>query len=186
MKLKKTNAVLSLLSFVLLLSHMGYSAYSYITLYYNPFLTHLIAYTFAAAVCLHAVLGTALVFMQADGTRASSYPRLNKQTVLQRLSAAVIFPLLIFHLKSYELMSSSAENGCKGLIIIAVIVELLFYAAVVSHSAVSVTKAFITLGALSSEKTLKRLDLTVYVLCGVMYAVTAFSVTWGRAVMFLS
>ena len=37
------------------------------------------------------------------------YPKLNMRTVLQRISAALIFPLLIVHLKTFDLLKSASK-----------------------------------------------------------------------------
>ena len=84
MKLKKWNAALGLLSILLLLIHVGYSVFAYLTLYYNPGLTKWMAVPFMVVSCLHAVLGMISVFTQADGTRMDLYPRQNLCTVLRR------------------------------------------------------------------------------------------------------
>ena len=111
MKWKKLNAALGLLSILLMLVHVGYSVFAYLTMYYNPQLKNLTAYPFLVAVSLHAVLGMSLVFFQSDGTSLSEYPKQNLHTVLQRLSAALILPMLILHLNTFSLMQSASQAG---------------------------------------------------------------------------
>ena len=67
MKLKKINAVLALLSILLLLAHVGFSVFAYLTMYYNPILTLVFAWPFMITACLHAVCGMLTVFfMQTE------------------------------------------------------------------------------------------------------------------------
>lgn len=185
MKLKKTNAILGLLSTLCLLLHVCYSAFAYLTFYYNPLLKYVFSLPFIVLTCLHAVCGMLSVFLLSDGTRLTQYPRQNRQTLLQRVSAAAIFPLLILHLDTFSLMQSCAEKGQTLLILLLMLVQVLFYAVVLLHIAVSVTKGFITLGLLSSDVTRKRMDTVIYVLSAILLAAASFSVIKGEAAMFI-
>ena len=171
MKLKKISAALSLLSFAALILHMGYAAYAYLTLYYNPVLTKAIAIPLIVLTCLHAVAGMSSVFLLSDGTRADLYPKKNRRTIIQRITAAFIFPLLILHINTFSLMLIAAQ--------------ILFYAVFITHAGVSFSKALITLGIIASAKAQRVTDKIIYALCGVLFAVTAFAVVKGQLIMFL-
>ncbi|MBQ1311573.1 MAG: hypothetical protein IIY55_06960 [Blautia sp.] len=185
MKFKKINAALGMLSILFLLAHAGYSVFAYLTLYYNPFLKNLFAVPFVVLACLHAVCGMAVVFMQADGTRMDLYPRKNLRTILQRISAALIFPLLILHMYTFRLMQASAESGNKAFILLLILAEIVFFACVVTHVAVSLTKGLITFGLLTSEKTQRILDRIIYVSGAVVFIVSVYAVVRGQAIMFI-
>ena len=185
MKLKKLNAGLGLLSILLILLHIGYSVYAYLALYYNPFLKLVFAVPFMVIACLHAVLGMMTVFMQADGIRMDLYPKQNRATILQRGSAALIFPLLIMHINTFSMMKAAAEKGQIPIILLLIAGVLLFYAVVITHVAVSLTKALITLGLLTSRKTQQMLDKIIYVLGAVIYVIAVYAVVKGQITMFL-
>ena len=185
MKLKKINAALGLLSIVALLLHLGYTVFAYITFYYNPTLKLLTAIPCIALVCLHAVCGMLTVFLQADGTRLDLYPRQNLRTILQRVSAALILPLLILHINTFGLLQSSAGAGQWFWFALLMFSQLLFYGTVLTHVAVSVTRSFITLGWLSSSDKQKRIDRVIYIICAVAFAVAAFVVLRTELAMFL-
>lgn len=185
MKLKKVNAATALLSTLLLFLHIGYSAYAYLTFYYNPQFKILTAYPFMILACIHAVCGMSSLFMQGDGTRLDLYPKQNFRTILQRLSAALIFPLLILHINTYSLLKSSSENGQIFFFFLLIIVQILFYAVAITHAAVSFSRALITLGWLASRERQKTLDKIVYVFCAIVFAVTAYAVVRTQLVMFL-
>lgn len=186
MKLKKINAVLALLSILLLLAHVGFSVFAYLTMYYNPILTLVFAWPFMITACLHAVCGMLTVFFHADGTRLDLYPKKNLRTILQRVSAALIFPLLILHIKNFALMKDCAERGQKGFVFLLFFGEILFFAVIVTHVATSLTKAFITLGWLISVEKQKKLDRMVYILGAVIFAVMVYAIVKGQVMMFLS
>ena len=185
MKLKKINAVLSLLSILLLLMHLGYSVFAYFTFYYNPLLTKLFAVPFMVTVCLHAILGMSMVFLLPDGTRMDLYPRQNFRTILQRVSAALIFPLLILHINTFDLLKACAANGRRGLMILLFLSEPLFYGTVLTHTAVSLTRAFVTLGLLTSRELMKKLDLIIYLICAAGFAAASWFVLKGQIAMFM-
>lgn len=185
MKLKKLNAVLSLLTFAALLLHMGYSAYAYLTLYYNPALKNAFSVPLTVLVCLHGAAGMCSVFLQSDGTRAGLYPKKNKITVIQRITAALFFPLLILHINTFGYLAAVSAAGQYFLFFLLITAQILFYLAAVTHSAVSFSRAFITLGLLNSTKTQKKLDTAIYILCAALFALTAFAVVKGQIIMFL-
>ena len=184
-KLKKLNAALGLLSIAAMLLHIGYTVFAYLTFYYNPALKLLTAMPFMVLACLHAVCGMLTVFLQTDGTRLNMYPRQNVRTILQRVSAALMLPLLILHINTYGLLRSSAEAGKWVWFALLMLSQPLFYGTVLTHIAVSVTRGLITLGWLASSEKQKVIDRVVYVLCAVAFAVSSFVVLRTELAMFL-
>ena len=185
MKLKKINAVLALLTIAAMLLHIGYTVFAYLTFYYNPSLKQWMSVPFMVLTCLHAVCGMAAVFLQADGTRLDLYPKQNAGTVIQRLSATLIFPLLFLHLNTYDLLYSCIEGGrrlCFGLLLLS---QPLFYGIALAHTAVSLTRALITLGWMTSMEKKKRLDRIVYVVCIIAFAASVYAVIKGQLTMFV-
>lgn len=185
MVLKKASAALALFSILCILLHIGYNVFAYLTMYYNPLLKNLTAIPLMVAVCLHAVLGMLSVFTQADGTRLDLYPKQNLRTILQRASAALIFPLLILHINTFALMQGCAERGQTAFILLLMAAEILFFATIIIHVAVSFTKAFITLGWLTSQETQQRIDRVVYVLGAIIFVVSVVAIVRTQVFMFL-
>ena len=174
--------MLSLMSFVAMILHIGYSAFAYFTLYYNPDLTKIFAVPFIVLTCLHAVTGMCSVFLLSDGTRLL-YPKKNISTVIQRITAALIFPLLILHINTFALLQSTSSNGQAVYFILLLLSEAVFYAVIASHSAVSFSKALISLGIVCSDKARMITDRIVYVLCALLFAAASFSVIKGQITM---
>ena len=185
MVLKKINAALSLLAFAGMAAHIGYSSFVCLTFYYDPQLKLIMAIPFMTAVCLHAVLGMCSVFLLSDGTRAADYKRLNIGTVIQRVTAALILPLLILHINSFGLLQSTAEQGQYVLFALLILAQVIFYAVVTAHAAVSFGRALITLGRLSSERGRKAINTAVYIFCALLFAAASFAVIKGELAMFL-
>ena len=185
MKLKKTNAALGLLSIAAMLLHIGYTVFAYLAFYYNPTLKLLTAIPFMALACLHAVCGMLTVFLQADGTRLDLYPKQNARTILQRVSAALMLPLLILHINTFGLLKSSSDAGHWLWFALLMLSQPLFYGVVQTHIVVSVTRGLITLGWLSSTEKQKVIDRVVYILCALAFVVSTFVVVRTELAMFL-
>lgn len=185
-KLRKINAVLGLLSAAALLAHVGYTVYAYLAFYYNPALKLWTAIPFIVLACLHAICAMAALFLQTDGTSLTLYSKQNRGTVLQRLSAALILPLLILHLNTFDLLRAGAGAGkwlCFALLMLS---QPLFYAAVLAHVAASLSRALVTLGWLSSRETKRKLDRALYILAAVILAAATIAVCRTELAMFLS
>ena len=185
MRLKKINAALGLLSIAAMLLHIGYTVFAYLAFYYNPTLKLLTAIPFMVLACLHAVCGMLTVFIQSDGTRLELYPKQNARTILQRVSAALMLPLLILHINTFGLLQSSAEAGQWIWFALLMLSQPLFYGVVQTHIAVSVTRGLITLGWLSSTEKQKVIDRVVYILCALAFVVSPFVVVRTELAMFL-
>ena len=185
MKLKRIDAALGLLSAIALLVHIGYTAYAYLAFYYNPTLKLLTAVPFMVLACLHAVTGMTSVFLQADGTRLDLYPKQNIRTIIQRIAAALILPLLILHLNTYSLLRTCAEGGKWFFFAMLMISQPLFYGTVIAHVASSVTRGMITLGWITSRGRQKMIDRIIYVIWAAVFLLVTFAVVKGELAMFL-
>ena len=185
MTLKKWNAALGLLTIVALFVHVGYNAFAYLTFYYDPTLTMLTAMPILVFVCLHAITGMCSVFLLGDGTRVDPYQRQNRRTVAQRVSAALIFPLLIVHLNTYDLLAESALAGQWLIFGLVLCAQLAFYAVIAVHVISSFSRGLITLGLLSSRETQAKIDRVVTVVCVCLIVFAAFVVVKTQLEMFL-
>ena len=186
MRLKRINAVLALLSSIAMFFHLGYNILSFLFFFYNPTLKILSAAPFIILTCGHAICGMCAVFLNSDGTMADTYPKLNMETVIQRVSAAFIFPLLIVHLKTFELLSSFSGMGNYVMFTLIILLQVIFYAVVLAHFAVSFPKAFITLGLLKNNKWLYTLKKASYIIAGVLFVLSVFSVIYGELRLFVT
>ena len=186
MKLKKCNAVLALLTILALLVHVGYNVFAYFTYYYNPTLKTLTVVPIVVFACAHAITGMCSVFLLDDGTRLDVYRKQNRGTIVQRVSAAFIFPLLIVHLQTFSLLQNASDSDnwiVFGLVLCA---QVVFYAAIAAHTATSFSKAFITLGLLSNRKVQVQMDRVVIVVCIVLFVAAAIVIISAQLGMFLS
>ena len=185
MKIKKINAVLALFSIFAMILHIGYNVFSYLTMYYNLSLKLLTAVPFIVITCIHAVLGMCSVFLLEDGTRIDIYSGQNKKTVVQRISAALIFPLLIIHLKTFDLLKNLAETKNQTVFVLVILIQIMFYAVVISHAAVSFSRALITLGILRSREKLKIVEKISFLAAGALFIVAVYAVIRRELFMFV-
>ena len=186
MKLKKATAALGLASIVLMLVHMGYNVFAYLMFYYNPAVQMALSVPFMVMVCIHAICGMLSVSLKKEGGSLDLYTRHNIRTILQRVSAALIFPLLIMHINTFSLLEAAAQSAVPALVVLIFAAEILFFACVVTHVATSLTNALITLGILASRDTQHTLDRIIYVIGAIAFAVASYAVVSGQASMFLA
>ena len=185
MILKKTNAVLGILSSIAVVVHMVYNCFSYLTFYYNPTLKLATSLPLMVLVCAHAICGMSSVFLLCDGTRLDLYPQKNRKTIIQRISAALIFPLLIVHLKTFEALKSCAENSIWIGFAMLLVLQLLFYVDITVHTSISFSKALITIGFFVDEKKVKLTDKIVWCMMTILLLITSFAVVKGQLSMFV-
>ena len=181
---KKINAVLGLAIIVFLLVHISYEIYAYLTFYYNPVLTKIIAYAVLVTGCLHILLSCINVFVLHDKGNGLKYPALNVRTIIQRVSAVAVAVLLILHMNTFALLKNTSQTN-RVLFFAVLALQLLFYAVSLLHTGVSVSNAFITLGLIGSSKGRKRLDVFIWILCVILFAAAAYVVTNTQISMFL-
>ena len=180
MNIKKSNARLSLLTVVLFLIHEGYQLYAYTAMYYNPVLSKVTGYALAGALALHVILSIISVFVLHDA-KTVTYKKLNIRTVWQRVSAVLIVLLLPIHIFSFGLLKSSV--GGIGYILTE-IAQILFYAALCCHIALSFSNAFITLGYLTDMRKKRIIDIVVTVICAILFIAASVIITSVHTMIF--
>ena len=181
MNIKKWNARLSLLTVVLFLIHEGYHLYAYTTMYYNPILSKVTGYALAGALGLHVILSIISVFVLHDAKKVN-YKKLNIKTVIQRVSAVLIVLLLPIHILSFGLLQSSV--GGIGYILTE-IAQILFYAALCCHIAVSFSNALITLGYLTEMRRKRIIDIVAAVICAILFLAASVIITLVHTKIFI-
>ncbi|MBQ4487370.1 MAG: hypothetical protein II936_10245 [Oscillospiraceae bacterium] len=164
---------------------MAYNCFCYLTFYYNPALKLVTSVPLMVLMCGHAICGMCAVFLLGDGTRLDLYPQKNRKTIIQRISAALIFPLLIVHLKTFEAMKSLSESGIWIGFALLMVLQLLFYVVITVHTSISFSKACITLGLLVDEKKVRLTDRIVALVMTALLLVTSFAVVKGELSMFV-
>ena len=174
MKIKKINAAAALFLIALLLIHVIYEVWSYVAFFYNPLVTAIIAYSFAAVACFHMVLAGWSVFRVHDGSTLRMYPRANLGTILQRCSAVVIIVLLPIHAKTGDWVAGHAV-GQAGFTFLMCL-QVLFWLLIGIHVTVSLSRALITLGVLSDMRRKKTIDIVTAVVCAVGLTFAAYVV----------
>lgn len=113
-------------------------------------------------------------FFLHDGARIL-YKKENLRLVLQRSSAIVIVVLLHVHTKAYAHMATG-EALSKNQALLYCVSEIVYITAVMMHTALSFSKAFITLGWIKSSVAAKRIDWIAYIVCGSAGIVAAVAV----------
>lgn len=181
---KKINAVLGISIIVIFLVHIIYEIVAYLTFYYNPAVTKIIAYTALGAVALHILMSIYIVAFVHDKGKGMKYPALNARTLIQRITAVLMTVLVIFHMNTFKLLSMNAKTNMPAFVLVLA-VQIIFYASVLLHVAVSAGNALITLGLVTSGKTRKKIDIVVWIICAVLFAAASVIIVKTQVAMFL-
>jgi hypothetical protein len=162
MFLRKTNAVVSLLSTVFLLLHAIINAIWMLSKGSIAIPRVYIAWILAGLVVIHAFISMDIVFsglMGDENCKPKKYPKMNASTIVQRISGVL---LLVF--------SGLHIAGTVGYIqpppIVHAIVPLVFFTLAMVHVVNSTSRAFITLG-IGTAKFIKTVDIAIKVICAV-------------------
>lgn len=159
MVLRKINSVLSLITTVLLLDHAIINAVWFFTM---KTLSKVAApsWILLGFMAVHAMLSMALA-MNAHNVPApadaKSYPAKNVTTIIQRVTGMLLIVGTVFHvLGATGVMTPPA--------VVHAIVPTVFFIVCMAHTAISTSKAFITLGV-GNAKVVKGIDIAVKVIC---------------------
>ena len=178
--IKKLNAGISLLVTGLLLLHALYQAVSYLVFYYNPFLSKLFGILISVFFAVHAVISLGCVFFLHD-SKSIAYKKLNMRTFFQRLSALVMIFLLPLHIYSFTLLGAAAGTRFYVLIEAA---QVLFFAALFLHVALSFTNALVSLGLLEEMRKKRIADLLLLAAGGFLFFVISAIVVFVHLKIF--
>lgn len=179
---KKINAGFGLAAVVLLLVHVAYSISAYLLFLYNPLITKVLGYSFAVIVVAHILLSVINVYGKHDTASVRYYPKANIGTILQRTSGLLILLILPIHIKtgSWIMGHQVGRAGLSALLV----AEVVFWAMVMTHVAISLPRALITLGWLATEKGKKRLDIVMQILCAALFVVAAYVVIRTQLIVY--
>lgn len=179
MKSKKWNARLAIFTFFLLLIHEGYQLFAYLTFYYNSTISAITGFSLAGCFLAHGILSAISVFVLHDA-KIVTYKKRNCKTVLQRASAVVVILLLPVHIFSFSLLQRS-ETAAYAVI---EALQIVYYAALTGHIAVSIGNALVTLGLLADIGKKRVLDTVVFVVCALLFIAVCVIITMGHAKLF--
>lgn len=163
MNLRKINAIISMLIVVLLLDHAIFYAVVMLSRYRIPTHATVLPWMITALVVIHAILSIAMAVLGHKGAekrKCNTYAKLNARTMLQRFSGILMMVLVGVHI-------AGAATHFQPKILHAVL-HPIFFAMVLMHLAVSMSKAFITLG-IGSAKLVKAIDIIMPVICGITF-----------------
>ena len=122
----------------------------------------MIAWILLGLVLTHALISIDLALSahaETETRTGKSYPKMNVSTIIQRISGILLAPVTALHV-------AGAAGFMQPPEIIHAILPPLFFAVALTHTAVSTSKAFITLG-IGSARFIKTVDIAVKVLCGI-------------------
>jgi len=180
MKLKKINAVLSLVTILGLLVHLTNEMITYTLFIYNPVVSKVIGFSLMGLFLLHGGLAVTILFVSHDSHNIE-YKKLNKRTVFQRATAGLVVILLPLHIISFDLMSKGPGPVVYVLLEVS---RFLYYGSVLIHAGLSFGNALVTLGLLENRKKKRILDLIMLILSVVITIAFGIYITVCHLTMF--
>ena len=180
MNLKKNNAILSLFTCLMLLIHVVYQAVAHLMLFYYPIVSKILGYAVLIPAVIHGVMSAISVLFLHD-SRKIMYKKANARTYIQRICAVIIVVLLPAHLYSYAIHGITAGTA---LFYAATSLQIIFYGAIITHVAVSVSKALITLGVIGNMDKMHMIDRSLFVICAVLFVAVSIIVTGAKMTLF--
>ena len=162
MNLRKVNAGLSLLCTFLLMDHaICHGAWMLFEIsLHKPVKSF--SWILFGLMLVHAIVSIVLAVLGHKGTakgKYNSYPNMNRATIIQRMSGMLLILFTVLHIA-----------GTVGILqppkLVHAILPPVFFTIALMHTAISTSKAFITLG-IGNAKLIKRVDVAMKVLCAV-------------------
>lgn len=181
MRLKKTNAVIALITTVLFLVHSLYQTISYAVSYVNIPLKASLGGILALFFIAHVIISLIIIFGKNDTVKIT-YRDLNKSTLFQRdfgIFAAVLF---IPHVATAMHIGDVAGTAWYY---VFQVIQVAFFGALFIHISCSFVKAFITLGILQDIKKEKMISNAAALISAILWMIMSIVVvsTYNRVYM---
>lgn len=161
MRKRKINVAVSLLTAVMLLLHAILLSIWILSGGHTVKPAGLMGWIVMGLMIVHALISIDLALSahaETQTRKGKSYPKMNIPTIIQRVTGILMAPTAALYIA-----------GATGLMVpppaVHVIVPPLFFAIVLTHIAVSTSKALITLG-IGNAKFIKVVDIVMKVICG--------------------
>ena len=171
MLLRKTNAVIGILTTVLLLGHAISLSVFMLSGGSVTKPSALVPWVLAGLLVTHAMICMELAVSSYEGIekrKCKVYPKMNAATLFQRISGILLIVFTALHIAG----ASGYMTTPKA---VHIIIPPLFFTVALAHAAVSTSKAFITLG-IGNTKFIKIIDVIIKVICALtlIAAISAF------------
>lgn len=160
MILRKINAVLGLITTLLILDHAIFHAVWMLSGCSIEKSAGGMSMFMFVVMIVHAAVSIVLAVLGHKGAekrKCNGYPKLNRATIIQRMSGVLLILLTVLHI-------AGAVGGLKLPKLVCAFLLPLFFTVVLTHVAVSVSKAFITLG-IGNARTVKAIDIVMKAIC---------------------
>ena len=161
MKKRKINAAVSLLTTVMLLVHAVFLSVWMLSGGRTVKPAGFVGWILMGLMLAHALISIDLALSahaETENRKGKKYPKMNASTIIQRVSGVLMVPAAGLHI-------AGTTGAMVPPPIVHVVVPPLFFAIVLTHIAVSTSKAFITLG-IGNAKFIKVVDIVMKVICG--------------------
>lgn len=162
MLLRKINAGFSLLITFLLLDHAIFNSVWMLSQGSINKSADNIPWVLTGLMMIHAFISIDLAIsgiMAGICSKSKKYPKLNLTTIIQRISGVVMIIFTALHV-------AGATDLLQPPKFVHATLPMLFFAVVLTHTAISASKALITLG-IGNAKFIKTIDIAIKMICGI-------------------
>ena len=180
MNIKKINAVLSVFTCLMLLIHVAYQAVAHLLLFYAPMASKILGCAVLVPALLHGTMSAISVLFLHDSQKIM-YKKANIRTYIQRICALITVVLLPAHVHSYAMHEISSGSA---LFFAVISIQIIFYGAIITHTAVSFSKALITLGKLENMDRMHKIDRILFMICAILFAAVSMIVAGAKMTLF--
>jgi hypothetical protein len=160
MLLRKINAIISLLTTLLLLDHAIFTSVWMLSRGKVEQSAPVAPWILVGLMAAHAFISIYFAVeanMEGGKLKGKNYPKLNRVTIFQRVSGILLIVFVALHV-------AGASGAMQTPHIVHTIVTPLFFAVALAHAAVSTDKAFITLG-IGNARFIKVVSVVIKVIC---------------------
>ena len=160
MFLRKLNAWLSLATTLMLFDHAIFHAVWMLSRGSVEKSANSMPWVMFMLMMLHAIISIVLAVLGHKGAEkksVKSYPKMNKDTIIQRAGGVSLILFSVIHILG-------TAGGMEPPKIIHAIFPPVFFAIALMHVAISGSKAFITLG-IGNAKFIKIVDIFIKIIC---------------------
>lgn len=161
--LKKINTIIALIIVFTLLGHIVTTMIFLLNGFRIELLNNIFARTTYALFLLHILISIYVLFKHDAKPITVKYPKESKRVWIQRASGVVMIILLHAHISQMVMVLKQIPIEDAGKIKFCVI-NIMFFAAIFVHIAVSFSRAFISLGIMTEIETIEKTDRLVRIL----------------------
>lgn len=170
--MKKINSVISLLIILTITGHIVTTMVYLLTGFRIEILSNIFARGTYGLVLGHILLSVGMLIFKHDAKPVpGKYTRLTLRVWIQRGSGLFMLILLHAHISQMVKVLNAKPIDEPGKVVF-LLINILFFATIFTHVAVSFSRAFVSLGIITDDQIINKIDVATYIVCAVGFVAT--------------